>query len=185
MSAIKNIHIAIMNGDLYPALDMITQGHIAIGGSTALVAHGELPDSYKPGDVDYCVDEASIPAITEFMLGLGYHITIDISGGAAFTVRLQFMKDKDKQDFFIIPRLREWSTEINGVRYVKSAVIWSARGYYVGVGSAKAQSQLVENGMIRPFAPNSVPVYKLTRKQVIRRIIGDVKHIIKSIVWKV
>ena len=175
----KDIQIATLNGNHYPALHMMLQGEVLIGGSTALVALGELPSTYQPGDVDFCVRECSIPTVTEYLVSLGYVVTKDVPNGPAFTIRKQFKLGEEKVDFFVVPAIESWMCIINGIQYTKPAVIWAARGYYAGVGSEKAQKQLVDNGMIKPFVPNTTPATVLSRKQVIRRIIMDVKHIIK------
>jgi len=178
----KDIQVASLNGNHYPALHMMLQGQVSIGGSTALVALGELPSTYQPGDVDFCVRECSIPIVTDYITSLGYHMTMDYPDGNAFTVRRQFKLGEEKVDFFVVPAIESWMVAIDGIQYVKPAVIWAARGYYAGVGSEKAQKQLVDNGMIRPFVPNSALASTLTTKQVVRRIIGDVKHLIKTII---
>lgn len=175
----KDVITHQMNGDHYQALNILLQGQIAIGGSTALVALGELPSTYKPGDIDFCVQEEAMTTITNYMELAGYHVTMDLPDKPAFTVRKQFKLGGDKVDFFIVPRVSEWMVNVDGVNYTKPAVIWAARGYYAGVGSEKAQNQLVNNGMIKPFVPNTTPPTTLTRKQVLRRIIMDVKHLIK------
>jgi len=172
----------VPNYELYLGLRSQLDGRIAIGGSTALVVRGELPADYKPGDLDLCIEhEIQLSIIDTYLTQRGWEMSIDIPNGNAFTVRRQYKLDGEKVDFFIIPDLDRWVDYMDGNVYVKPQVIWAARGYYAGVGSDKAQNQLVKNGMIRPFVPNSTPNSKLTKRQVIRRIIGDVKHLIKSI----
>jgi len=181
---VKPSHYAmrVPNYGLYLGLRNELDDRIAIGGSTALVVRGELPSNYTPGDLDLCIEhESQLSIIDSYLTQRGWVKSIDLPNGNAFTVRRQYKLDGEKVDFFLIPDLDRWVDYIDGNVYVKSQVIWAARGYYAGVGSEKAQQQLVTNGMIRPFVPNSTPNSKLSKRQVIRRIIGDIKHLIKSI----
>jgi hypothetical protein len=163
--------------NFYQEISTLLDGRVAIGGSMSLIAHGDksMPKNYVPGDIDLCIEnENSMTAVHHYLLEQGYVQTLNFTRPYMFTVRAQYVKGAEKRDFFIVPSLLDrYSTEIDGVRYTTPQIIWTARGFYAGVGSLKSHDQIVQAGMC-----NHYPRPGMTLRRVIKNLIKDIKSVL-------
>lgn len=151
-------------------------GDVAIGGSIALMAQNDpsVSADYKPGDIDLCISsEEDLQTIHEALIADGYTVSLDIPSPYMFTVRRQYKKDGEKHDFFIVPGLSKLMSCIDGIFYTHVSIVWAARGFYAGVGSAKAHGQLVGAGLI---TDNPKPAMRT--RSLIKKIVKNIKYLI-------
>lgn len=162
--------------EFYHVIHDVVDGRLAIGGSMTLIAHKDptvMPE-YVHGDIDICLSsEIDIQLVHNYLMANGYEQTLDIKNPFMFTVRTQYKRGGEKHDFFIVPAIETLRSEIDGVLYAHPSITWAARGFYAGIGSHKAYSQLVAGGLV-----NDVARHKYSVRHEITKI---VKYIIKGI----
>lgn len=149
---------------------------VAIGGSMSLLAQNDptVPADYVPGDIDLCISsEEDLQIIHEYLVAQGYTMTLDIPSPYMFTVRRQYKRDGEKHDFFIVPGIENIRVNVDGIYYTHTGIVWAARGFYAGVGSVKAHSQLVSGGFI---TDNPKPV--MSFKRLVKQLVKNIKFLL-------
>jgi hypothetical protein len=108
---------------------------VIITGSTALcyLKHG----LQEPKDLDLLVIEEDLPGVEKTLECLGYVKTASFPQHAGFDLRSQLKKGGLKIDLFIVDKSFSDYTKIGRYRFANPAIVWAARGYYLGRYSRK------------------------------------------------